>query len=80
MSDFLFYSCFNAQTLSMYDFSRWQIFFARSVQHVCAAYIYMQQLLFSLATSLIVQASDLLSTHSPDSPNALLFFFFLRFC
>lgn len=74
MSDFLFYGCFSTQTLSFYDFSRWQIFFSHSVQHVCAACIYTQQLLFSLATSLIVQASNLLSTHSTDSPNALLFF------
>lgn len=74
MADFLFYGCFSTQTLSIYDFSRWQIIFAHSVQHVCAACIYVQQLLFLLATSLSVQASNLPSVNSTDSPNALLFF------
>lgn len=38
------------------------------VQHV-----HIHQLLFSLATSLTVQVSDLLSMHSTDTQNALVF-------
>lgn len=82
MSDLLFYGC--SSTVFIYDFSRWQIFLAYSVQHVYAyaAYtcmhtcicIYMQQLFFSLITSLIFQASHFVSRHSTDSPNVLLLF------
>lgn len=77
MSDLLFYGC--SSTVSTYDFSRWKIFLAYSVQLVYVAYasmhtcicIYMQQLLFSLTTSLIVQPLHFVSRYSTDSPNLL---------